>query len=87
MKNQMIELTMTDVEGLTKAIQEHVRTPRDAQARDAQTSFCSIWPQAKAALEILLTFIGTIPGVGIFAKVAIGVVVAAGDAASSALCK
>jgi hypothetical protein len=76
-------VTEADVENLKKVIEQQARVPKG----EAQQTFCGIWPQAKNALELLMTFIGAIPGVGVFAKVAIGIVIAAGDAASKAVCK
>ena len=52
----------------------------------AQTSFCSIWPSAKQGLQLLQTVLQSIPGVSMFAGWAIALVIAAGDAASGALC-
>jgi len=82
MAQKVFILPQTDVENLAKVIKEHVKKTKGP----AQDTFCGIWPQAKEGLQLLSTFIGVIPGVGIFAKVAIGVVIAAGDAASSAVC-
>jgi hypothetical protein len=76
--------TEADVAALTKAIKEQARLPK---AKDAQTTFCEIWPKAKEALPLLQTFIGAIPGVGFFAKAAIGIVIVAGNAAEEAVCK
>lgn len=49
---------------------------------DATTSFCTVWPTAKPGLEMLRDLVK-----GAFVKVAISAVIAAGDAASSKLCK
>jgi hypothetical protein len=81
MAEEVITLTEAEVKELTNVIKEQARIPKDAQ-----TTFCGVWPQAKTALELLRTFIGVIPGVGLFAKAAIVIVIAAGDAASSAVC-
>jgi hypothetical protein len=81
MPEKIHQITEADVKALTKLIKEQARVPKDAQG-----TFCQVWPQAKSALELLNTFIGGIPGVGIFAKMSIGIVIAAGDAAHSAVC-
>jgi hypothetical protein len=82
MPGKIHQITEADVKELTKLFKEQARVPRDAQG-----TFCQVWPQAKTALELLNSFIGSIPGVGIFAKMSIGIVIVAGDAASSAVCK
>ena len=83
MAKEIFTITEADVNELTKAIKEHVKVTKGGP----QQTFCQVWPQAKEGLQILSTFINTIPGVGVFAKVAVGIVIAAGDAASSAVCK
>ncbi len=82
MAQDVFTLPKADVDKLTAVIKEHVKKTK----APAQDTFCKIWPQAKEGLQLLSTFIAAIPGVGIFAKVSIGVVIAAGDAASSAVC-
>jgi hypothetical protein len=82
MAEEVFTLTEADVKDLSKVIREQARVPKDAQE-----DFCEVWPQAKTALQLLKTFIGIIPGVGAFAKVAIGIVIVAGEAASSAVCQ
>jgi hypothetical protein len=77
-------ISEADVKDLTKIFKEQVRVPKEV---DIQGTFCQVWPQAKTALELLNSFIGSIPGVGIFARMSISIVIAAGDAAKSAVCK
>lgn len=84
MAEEVFTFTEADVKALSKVIKEQARLPK---AKDAQTTFCEIWPNAKAALPLLQTFIGAIPGVGFFAKAAIGIVIVAGNAAEEAVCK
>ena len=82
MANEPFSFTEEDVKELTAMIKEHAKVKRGPPE-----TFCQVWPEAKNGLQLLSTFIGTIPGVGPFARVAIGIVIAAGDAASSAVCK
>jgi len=82
MAKDIFTITDADVGNLTEVIKKQQQVPMAAQS-----TFCDIWPQAKTALELLNTFIVTIPGTGFFAKAAIGIVIAAGDAASNAVCK
>lgn len=58
-----------------------------AKAHPRGPDFCQIWPQVKDGLGLLKAIIGSIPGVSFFAKAAIDIVIAAGDAAVAALCK
>ena len=85
MTKEVFTIPEADVKNLTEVIKEHIRTTKAKVP--PQDAFCKIWPQAREALQLLSTFIATIPGVGIFAKVAVGIVIAAGDAASAAVCK
>jgi hypothetical protein len=55
-------------------------------ARGATETFCQVWPQAKEGLTLLRTILQFVPGVGMFAAPAIGIVTAAGDAAQKGLC-
>jgi hypothetical protein len=82
MTEEVFTFTEAEVKDLSNVIREQARVPKDAQE-----NFCGVWPQAKVALQLLKTFIGIIPGVGPFARVAIGIVLVAGDAASSAVCQ
>ena len=82
MAAEVLIVTEADVKDLAEVIKEQAKVPKDAQ-----DTFCGVWPQAKTALELLKTFIGVIPGVSVFAKVAIGIVIVAGDAASSSMCQ
>jgi hypothetical protein len=70
-----------DIEDLAKLIRQH-----GPVQKDAQKTFCGIWPKAKEGLELLRTILDLIPGIGVFAKAAIAIVLAAGDAANNALC-
>jgi hypothetical protein len=84
MAEEVFTFTEADAAALSKVIKEQARLPK---ARDAQTTFCEIWPKAKEALPLLQTFIGAVPGVGFFAKAAIGIAIVAGNAAEEAVCK
>jgi hypothetical protein len=56
-------------------------------ANEALKSFCSAWPAARSGLEGLRAVLALVPGINVFAGPAISIVMAAGDAAKSALCK
>lgn len=49
--------------------------------------FCNVWPAARGGLEALRTVLNFVPGVNVFAGPAISIVLAAGDAAKSAICE
>jgi hypothetical protein len=89
MAKEAFSLTEADVKELTKAIKEHGKMPveKTFRAGGAQGTFCEVWPDAKGGLTLLKSIIGSIPGVSFFAKAAIDIVIAAGDAAVSALCQ
>jgi hypothetical protein len=81
-----MNIDQRDIDNLTKAIQESAQK-EEFRALGARENFCKVWPAARQGLEILKDIISVVPGVSIFAKGAIAVVIAAGDAASGALCK
>jgi hypothetical protein len=56
------------------------------QQPQSSDAFCKNWDSAKQVLTVLQPILAAVPGVGIFAGPAIGVVIAAGDAAKKALC-
>lgn len=68
-----------EIEQLAQEIKAKAAAPRDV-------NFCGIWPSAKQALEVLRTILDVVPGAGLFAKAAIGIVIGAGDAAYKAFC-
>jgi hypothetical protein len=70
-----------DLDQLANAIATHAPA-----ARGATETFCQVWPQAKEGLTLLRTILQFVPGVGMFAAPAIGIVTAAGDAAQKGLC-
>jgi hypothetical protein len=49
-------------------------------------TFCQVWPQAKEGLTLLRSILQFVPGVGVFAAPAIGIVTATGDAVQKGLC-
>jgi hypothetical protein len=78
----MAELTFTNqqIDALASAIGQQ-------RAMGAGPSvFCQDWDTARAVLVALQPILSAVPGIGIFAGPAIGVVIAAGDAAKKALC-
>ncbi|BCT67321.1 hypothetical protein [Nitrosospira sp. NRS527] len=74
----------------TKQIQELTELIKKSEVSKAEAmgvDFCGIWPSARTALTALKGILGAIPGVSVFAGSAISIVIAAGDAASNAMCK
>lgn len=60
----------------------------DLQAQGATTDkFCAMWPNVEQGLSALQGVVALVPSVGILAGPAIGIVRAAGAAASQAVCK
>ena len=86
MTKEAFAFTEADVKELTKMIKEHGKMPA-AKKGGPQETFCDVWPQAKNGLNLLKSIIGSVPGVSFFAKAAIDIVMASGDAASSAFCQ
>lgn len=80
---QEFTLTDEDIAQLEVALTGEALTE---SAEGVKDEFCKIWPTARQALTLLLPLLAIVPGVGVFAKAAIGVVVAAGDAAHKVLC-
>jgi len=72
-----------DVDNLVAAL----KAAPQPKAVDVQATFCSVWPTARQALDVLKTILASVPGVGLFAGPAIGIVLAAGEAAQKAFCK
>ena len=78
-----VTVSNSDIEALEKQLRDSVQLTGGG----VQENFCDRWPSAKAALQVLQSVLDLVPGVGFFAKPAIIVVIAAGDAAHRALCK
>jgi hypothetical protein len=79
------------VEQIRKLIEEHLKAQAtaglpDAMSVDAKGVFCANWDMAKLVLGALSGLLTAIPGVGIFAGPAVGVITAAGDAAAKTIC-
>ena len=81
---QNISFTEQEIQILQTAISE--ANSGELVDSGAKDQFCELWPKAKQALNLLLPLLGLVPGIGLFAKAAIGAVIAAGDAAHAALC-
>jgi hypothetical protein len=85
-------LTEGDIEDLRQAVLTSRRQGEggDADAElasiDPVQAFCLAWPAAKDALELLLGVLEGVGGAKLFARAAIGTVIVAGDATSSAIC-
>lgn len=79
------ELPESSVKELTEALRAQA-TPERPDLQTAKAAFCQAWPTAKPVLRTLGDLLRIVPGIGVFAGPAIGVVVAAGDAAHRALC-
>lgn len=58
-------------------------TPTPSQA---QTEFCTIWPEAEPLLKLLLNFVAFIPNAGPPAATVIKGLIAAGDAVRDQIC-
>ena len=67
-----------------KELSELIKKSEISKYEAQGVEFCNIWPNAKSALQ---TILGAVPGVSIFAGAAISIVIAAGNAASEAMCK
>ena len=70
-----------------KELSELIKKSEISKYEAQGVEFCNIWPNAKSALTALQTILGAVPGVSIFAGAAISIVIAAGNAASEAMCK
>lgn len=88
------ETTMADItttisnnsqQKLVQAIKDNYPKAQGG-GNSALSAFCAAWPGAKIGLEGLRTVLSLVPGVNVFAGPAISIVIAAGDAAQSALC-
>jgi hypothetical protein len=79
-----IQATPDDVESLEKAIEAHFQGG-GALALSPDV-FCNNWDTAKTVLSALQPILSSIPGVGLFAGPAIGIVIIAGDAAKKVVC-
>ena len=86
MTKEAFALSEAEMKELTSLIKEHGKLPA-AKKGGPQETFCTVWPQAKNGLNLLKEIIGSVPGISFFAKASIGIVIAAGDAADSALCQ
>lgn len=81
-------LSRRDVDGLAQALRSPAATEAAKAARaETEVDFCRSWPDARKALVFLRGVLNVVPGVGPFARAAIGVVIVAGDAAEKAFCK
>lgn len=76
---QQITISAEQEQALRKALQ-------GVQPMGAVETFCDNWANAKSALDMLRNLIALVPAIGMFAGPAISVVIAAGDAAKSAMC-
>ncbi|MGO4394909.1 hypothetical protein AB4Z46_26495 [Variovorax sp. M-6] len=74
-------VTQEQIDALAAAIKENVQIQGGGTDK-----FCAAWPDAKMALSALQGILALVPGVSAFAAPAIGVVIAAGTAASNSIC-
>ncbi|NIE63156.1 hypothetical protein [Burkholderia sp. Ax-1719] len=81
-----IVITEDQIDALTEQIKKSVGDTH-LLAGGPSEKFCEVWPVASEGLTALKGILGVIPGVSAFAAVAIGIVLAAGNAASNAVCK
>lgn len=88
--SETVTITQSDIDQFANELRAKAMTPAAAAAAGpseaAGINFCDIWPGARQALEVLRTILDAVPGVGFFAKTAIGIVIAAGNAAEDAFC-
>ncbi len=77
---------MTTVTFTPQQVDALVAAIKAAPGQGAEEGFCKNWDTAKGVLQLLQPILSAVPGVGVFAGPAIGVVIAAGDAAKKAVC-
>jgi hypothetical protein len=80
--NDAINFTQQQVDQLTQLINDASLEGQGA----GKEQFCQIWPQVQSGLSALQGLLAVVPGVNVFAGPAIGIVLAAGSAASNAVC-
>jgi hypothetical protein len=73
--------TQKQLDDLTKTISDSYEEQGPGTAK-----FCAAWPNVEEALSALQGILAIVPGVSAFAGPAIGIVRAAGTAASKAVC-
>jgi hypothetical protein len=74
-----VTFTPQQIDALADAIRKH-------PDQGAHEVFCEKWDTTRQVLQVLQPLLAAVPGVGLFAGPAIGVVIAAGDAAKKAVC-
>jgi hypothetical protein len=79
MANGNITFSPQQIDALSNEIKKQV-------SQGSQENFCNNWGTARGVLQMLQPILGAVPGIGLFAGPAIGVVIAAGDAAKKAVC-
>ncbi|KVL00922.1 hypothetical protein [Burkholderia ubonensis] len=80
-----VVITQEQISALAEQIKQSVTTAQLAEST-AKSEFCEIWPEASAGLTALKTVLELVPGVSVLAGAAIAIVLAAGNAASGAVC-
>lgn len=81
MREQTLMISQEDMDNLARAIAQNV-----AGRKGPKDTFCKAWPQAREGLSLLRGLLEAVPGAGSFARMAIGIVLAAGDAAEKGVC-
>lgn len=76
--------TPAQIDELTKAIS--TASLEGMGGEQAKAKFCAAWTNVEEALSGLQSILAVVPGVNVFAGPAIGIVRAAGTAASKAMC-
>ncbi|ALJ36341.1 MULTISPECIES: hypothetical protein [Azospirillum] len=80
------EASFTITQEQLKGLEDAIRNA-PIEGMGPKENFCTVWPSAKGGLEALRMILSFVPGVSVIAGPAISIVIAAGDAAKSALCK
>jgi hypothetical protein len=78
---QSAGITQQQIDQLTQAIKN-----AGLEGMGPKDEFCQNWNNIKTGLQALQTILGIVPGVSALAVPAVAIVLAAGNAASSAIC-
>lgn len=74
-----------ELETAFKAVKK-AAAPKDLDLDKIRKEFCELWPTIKKGLNFLVDLAGLVPSVGVLVKIAIKMVVTAGEAAYKAYC-
>ncbi|CAE6938315.1 hypothetical protein R69608_05084 [Paraburkholderia nemoris] len=82
--DQTFTISTQDIDKLQDEIKKNFKEVDFAGG--PKEEFCKVWPAASEGLAALKAILAVVPGVNVFAGPAISIVIAAGNAASSAVC-